>query len=136
MIKSLIAIVVLVQFSSPSSCNKKWEYKKEALAGLWTGTFTVEDGSTGTFYFSIKPEGQLLIENYHKGVQRIANGTWDLTKNKFTCTGTYFHGHPSNIGTITSHEALFDGTGKLDSGVWKNITPNNDTGEFTLHKIR
>lgn len=110
--------------------------KKAAILGLWKGTFTVEDGSTGTFYFSIKPNNQLLIENYHKGVQRIANGTWRLKGRKFECAGEYFYGHPSNIGTITRHTAIFDGSSKLEKGIWQNVTPNNDTGEFTLQKVK
>jgi hypothetical protein len=110
--------------------------KKDQILGLWEGKFTVHDGSKGTFYFSIKPNNQLLIENYYKGVQRIANGTWRLLGNKFICTSTCFYGHFSNIGTITNYVAVYNGYSKLDKGIWQNQEPNNDQGSFTLKRIK
>jgi len=119
-----------------SSLDSDARTKKDPILGLWQGEFTVQDGSTGIFYFSVKPNNQLLIENYHNGIQRVANGTWKLTGKKFTCTGTYFYGHPSNIGTITKHEATFDGFSKLERGTWQNVKPNRDRGSFKLKKLK
>jgi len=106
------------------------------IQGLWTGTFTAEQGAKGVFYFSIKPNGDILIENNYKGVLRVANGKWNIVGNTFTCSGTYFYGSPENIGTVTEHTAYFDNKENLMSGVWKNIYPNNDTGTFTMTKIQ
>lgn len=132
----LLFLLFAAHFTIAPSADHTGSFAKDSILGLWKGTFTVADGSTGTFYFSVKPNNQLLIENYHNGVQRIANGTWQLKGRKFTCTGKYFYGHSSNIGTITKHEATFDGNNKLENGTWKNIKPNNDTGGFTLQKIK
>ena len=119
------------------SCNQaKKTVRSSSIKGLWTGTFTTKEGSTGLFYFSIKPDGNLMIENYYKGIQRVANGTWTLKGNSFTCVGTYFYGSPENIGTVTKHTAFFDNKTSLNAGVWKNMTPNNDRGNFTMTKVQ
>lgn len=136
MIKVIIVLWAALQLSGVPAPTGERLAVREPILGLWKGTFTVHDGSSGTFYFSIKPNNQLLIENYHNGIQRIANGTWKLKGKKFYCTGTYFYGHPSNIGTITAHTALFDGNSTMDKGIWQNVEPNNDTGTFTLRKIK
>ena len=132
----LLFVLLTTQFVIAPADDNSGHFATGSIYGLWKGTFTVSDGSTGTFYFSIKPDHQLLIENYHNGVQRIANGTWKLKGKIFTCTGKYFYGHSSNIGTITTHRAIFNGTDKLEKGVWKNLQPNDDTGGFSLRKIK
>lgn len=120
-----------------TSCSKENDSPEPGtMVGLWTGTFTVSDGTTGVFYFSVKPDGKVLVENIYKGSQRIGNGTWNLNGTSFTCNATYVYGSPENIGTKTNHTATFSSDGTLTSGVWANTIPNTDTGTFTMTKVK
>jgi hypothetical protein len=134
-LKIMLIAILAFQVNLKSCGKQKNQEKTKAIYGLWKGTFTTDDGSTGEFYFSIKPNGKIFIENNFKGVQRLANGTWNLKDNLFTCNGTYFYGRRENIGTITNHTATLIDNKNLTQGVWVNEIPNNDNGTFELTKV-
>ena len=134
-LKNLLLAFFALQLFFTSCTKENNPAKPETILGLWTGTFTVSDGTTGVFYFSVKADGKILIENIYKGAQRLANGTWNLNGSSFTCNVTYIYGKPENIGTITNHTATFTESGTLTSGVWTNTFPNNETGTFIMTKV-
>ena len=135
-LKTMLILLLAVNVNSGSWSTSKLTPRSTLIEGLWEGTFTTAEGSSGKFYFAIKNDGNILIENYYLGVQRIANGSWTLNGYSFTCTGTYFYGSPENIGTITTHTAILNDHGELTMGVWKNMFPNHDTGKFSMTKLR
>jgi hypothetical protein len=144
--KLLLGSAVLMAFSLSvtifqiTSCKKATAQTNPvfAIQGLWIGTYTVDgQASLGQQYFSfiIKPDGTMIAETKGSDKQHLAPGTWTLSATKLTCTFTCVYGLPSNIGVTETTTANWDNTGKLTSGIWKNVAPLTGSGTFTLTRV-
>ena len=129
--------LILFQISSCKKANAQTPPTTYSIQGLWIGTYSV-DGQPGLgqqyFSFVIKPDGT-MINDTKGGQQHISLGNWSLTGDTLSCSFTCVYGASSNIGVTETTKAYFDKTGKLTSGIWKNIAPINGSGTFTLARI-
>ena len=143
--KLLMASLALTTFAASillfqmTSCKKSNAQTPQtySIQGLWIGTYTV-DGQPGLgqqyFSFIIKPDGTIINDTKGANQQYLSLGTWSLTGDTLSSSFTCVYG-PNNIGVTETSKAYFDKTGKLTSGVWKNIPPLNGSGTFTLSRI-
>jgi hypothetical protein len=147
--KVLLGSIVLTVFAIAiglfqiSSCTKTTAQQpaKPAtfpLAGLWTGTYTVnEQPGVGEQYFSfiIKPDGSIIVETKGAGQQHLSIGTWTLSDSTLNCSFISIYGLTNNVGVNQSATAVWDKTGKLNSGTWQSSPTSLGTGKFTLTRI-
>jgi len=143
--KLILSSVVLLTFAlallifEMSSCKKAVAQTTPAssILGLWTGTYKV-DGNSGAgeqyFSFIIKPDGTMINDTKGEGQQHLSPGTWSLKGDTLSCTFTCVYGLPSNIGITETSTCIWDKTGKLTMGTWKNV-PASGSGTFTLAKV-
>ena len=129
--------LVLFQMSSCKKADAETP-KTYPIEGLWIGTYAVDgQPSLGQQYFSfiIKPDGTMIADTKWASDQHLAPGTWTLNGNILSCSFTCVYGLPTNIGITETSTATWDNTGKLSSGVWKNVYPLSGSGTFTLTRI-
>lgn len=140
-----VLTIALIIFSTQTSCEKEsvsnvsntdTVYKCiPTITGLWIGAQQNTSGGQA-FSCSIRTDGTFSYENTISGTRQLCIGTWTLTNAVFTANTTCVYGLPVYIGVSQSFTANYDeSTGILSNGTWNNVSPNNDSGTFTLAEV-
>ena len=121
----LFAMVALLSIGSLSSC-KKDKVEVYPIAGVYTGTYTVNDLPAQpalAYNLSIFPDGTITTKGMGgDGNYGYTTGTWTLTGNtQFTANITTLGG--SGQPVKQSITATFSNTGTLTNGTW--VDTNN-----------
>ena len=105
------------------------------IQGLWIGD--QRNATSGQpFSMSIKPDGTMSYENKIGNTYQLCVGTWTLINNNFSGTTTCVYGVSAFVGVTQNFTATYNSTtGAMTNGTWRNVSPNNDSGTFTLSEI-
>jgi hypothetical protein len=132
-----LLLFFILSFSSCEKENPEPLKPTYPIEGLWIGTYAVDalpqEGST-YFSFIIKPGGNLIVESHSQGSQLLATGTWILNADTLKCNYVYpspVQGYP----VTQTATAIYSNSGKLTSGIWKNVSAPGGTGKFTMDRV-
>ncbi len=107
------------------------------ITGLWVGSQEDVTGSGEEFSMSIKPDGTMHYENIINGTQQLCTGTWKLSGDKFSCDTKCIYGSPGYGGVKQNFTADYNSTtGLLTNGTWRNTSPADNSGTFTLREVK
>ena len=130
----LLLTISLIPFTS---CNKSNDTPsaQHTIQGLWIGN--AANASSSPFYaLSIKPDGKITFETIASGQEQFGAGTWTLVGSDFSANVTTLYGFQANIGTQQTLTAKFDSkSGVLSEGKYRNTSPANDSGTFSVTKV-
>ncbi len=90
----------------------------EGEADSWTENYPDEDGWYYTFTFS-KDGSCTVIEYRHGGESERETGTYSISGNKLTITGTYF-ADEYEIKKLTESQLVLFSSGATPEGSWKS----------------
>jgi hypothetical protein len=122
-------ICLILLLAGASSCNKTSTAPSYSIQGLWIGTYVGNNSNIPPAYFSfvIQPGGTMLVQGVAGTDTVYATGSWTLTGDSLQCNYNYFLPVVSQSAT-----AIYNSTGTLTSGVWKDIY---DSGTFQMKRI-
>lgn len=140
----VLGITVSLFLGTQTSCKKDTETITKTdtvynctpnIQGLWIGD--QQNATSGQpFSMSIKPDGTMSYENKIGSTQQFCVGTWTLTNNNFSCNTICVYGVSVFVGVTQNFTATYNSTtGDLINGTWRNISPNNNSGTFTLNEV-
>ena len=135
MSKSWTTFVLSMALFLITSCEKSNDEPDVSVQGLWIGTVS---NSTNTQFFalSIKPDGKLTFEGFTSNQEQFGAGTWTLNGAAFTATVTTLYGFASNIGVQQALTANFSKSNETLTGTYQITSPVNDSGSFSLTKVK
>lgn len=132
----MLTIILLI---SQISCKKETTSGNNCtptIVGLWTGSW--QNATTGgAFSWSIRPDGTISSESTFSGTRQLVDGTWTLSGSTLTMNTICIYGPADHIGTTQTFTATYNSTtGALTNGTFQNISPNHDSGTFTLTEAK
>jgi hypothetical protein len=139
-ILSALFAILLIASSCEKQDNNPFSSTKYQVAGLWIGTYTVDNDKTapGVYFYSyaVYPDGSILIKGLGAdGNYYYSTGNWQLSgANLFTATITtlIFNGPPVTQ-TITAN---YSDNGKMTDGVWADIKNGVQKGKLsTMQRV-
>lgn len=136
----LPALFAILLFASSCQKQDSSASPKYQVAGLWIGTYTVNNDKTapGVYFYSyaVYPDGSILTKGLGAdGNYYYSTGNWKLSStNVFTATITtlIFNG-PAVTQTLTAN---YSDKGKMTDGVWADTKNGVQTGNFsTMQRV-
>ncbi|MEO6290743.1 MAG: hypothetical protein ABIO76_12515 [Ginsengibacter sp.] len=135
--KPITFLIVVLIVLSLNSCKKDNDPPPTYhIEGLWTGTIENETSGPQFYSLSIKPGGTLTFDGIGAGQQHLGIGTWSLNGNTFTSFVTTVYGISTNVGVKQTLTAEFNNRNGTLIGTWENTSPANDSGTFSLTKVK
>lgn len=138
-LRSILVLIIAFSFTNllVSSCVEDHPQPVTyGIQGLWIGTIADAVSGPQPYSMAIKPDGTVTFEGVARSQEHLGYGTWTLNGNTFTCNVTTVYGLSFNVGTQQTFTATFDkNTGSLSAGTWKNTSPANNSGTFSLTKV-
>lgn len=119
---TVLALLLSLSFN-PFSCSKDKAQAAQRVAGVWVGTYTVDqlpDMAPQYYKFTINANGDLTTEGQgDDGVIYYHKGTWKLKGNLFTATYTTLN--PRGLPVTQSAKMTLNSDGIFTNGVWTDV---------------
>lgn len=130
---------LLLSFVSVKSCERKTNTCDCRLAGIWSGTYTVDqvqDQGKLPYNFVFKPDGSLITEGKGgDGITYYSSGNWQLEGNELKCTLKSINFPYGEV--VQSANFRFDEQNcKLINGKWRDIEVGNNSGTYQLSQVK